>query len=246
MSQILLPPPPPSSAEPAANASALVVAPARQRMYEPDPPKKPSAFWRIVKWPLRQLFKALYLTGSAAKRHRVVTAIVLVILLLLGGGSYAVYQVTHPQAAANPGRTALGPLSGGGNTPFTISSNAQPPLAPQVINFLHAWKTYDAQELASTLSPKATLDGPLFSIPPGATLTQADWQARFDQLKSRNIVFQQFIYSGGYLSPAGTANYTVQVVVAQQGSQGVFLLTWYFLVGPDGQISAWHDLTSLG
>jgi hypothetical protein len=241
MSQILLPPPAQPQPEPSADAPAATAVALPRRAYEPEPPKKPSAFWRTVKWPLRQLLKAIYLVGVAINRHRAVAVIALLIVLLLGGGTYEVYHVTHPETTTGARQTASGPLSGGGNTPFTISSTAQPPLAPAVIDFLHAWKVYDANELETTLSPQAQVDSAVLHIQTGATASA--WQSIFDQLKANKYVFQQFIYSGGYLSPAGTANFTVQVIVGQQGGQGIAILTWYFLVGPDGQIMTWHDLT---
>src|SRR5579859_2018001 len=87
MSQVVLPStePQPEASGPSITSAATTALvpqsptpePERPKyIYEYVPPPQPRA-WRAVKWPLRQLFKGLYLTGSAAKRHRMVTLVIL-------------------------------------------------------------------------------------------------------------------------------------------------------------------------
>jgi hypothetical protein len=225
MSQILLPPPAHSQPEPATTAVALP-----RRTYEPEPPNKPSAFWRAVKWPLRQLFKAIYLTGAAANRHRVVAAIVLVVLLLLGGGTYAVYHVTHPNTPAHQPGHVIVPY--GGKVPFTLNTAAAPPLPPAVITFLQGNQSFKAQEVMSTLSPQIQ-----------QSVSASDLQAQLDSFRNQGLVFEQFIYSGGYSYPDGTSSYTIQVVIGQKGHTGFQIRTWYVVVDGAGQIINQQDLT---
>lgn len=230
MSQILLPPPAQSQPEPATTA----VAPPR-RAYEPDPPKKPSTFWRAVKWPLRQLFKAIYLTGAAANRHRVVAVIVLVVVLLLGGGTYAVYHVTHPQAGASSQQVHSG-VPSLANLPLTAVSSALPPLPASVGYWLHGHQTFDAQEMWATVSPQGQ------ALLAQQNITEQSLQSELDQEKAAGFTYNQFIYTGGYVAQNGYAYFTISAVVGK-GPQRVSERFWYFVVDPSQQIILPLDLS---
>lgn len=249
MSQSVYPPPAQPNAGPPAPGSVAIVdavppgAQPTQSRYQLDPPRRPSRFWAVVKWPLRQIVKAIYLTGSAANRHRAIALVMLVVLIVLGGGSYAVYQYTHPAAPArtSPGQTISGAVSNGHDTPFTIS-NSSLPLGTAVINFLEACKKGDAQELAANTAPLTQVGGTLFNGRQG-TFSASDWPSLIQFFQSHGILFQQFIYNGGYLYPDGNAGYTVEAVVGLSNQPGILVWTWYFTVGIDGHITSWQDLT---
>jgi|GEM_PF-1439396 hypothetical protein len=242
MSQILLPPPAqpePKPLAPEESTSAVVVAEPRRPRYEPEPVKRPSRFWRAVKWPIRKLLKAIYLAGRAIRRHRIIALVVLAILLL-GGGGYFAYHVTQRSGPVaifgNPGTASQ---NGTSNTPFTIIiSSSLPPLSPGVIDWLHAHKTYNGQELWDALSP--ALQASLKQ----QGITESTVQGQLNRQRQQGIAYDQFIYTGGYLAPNGTANYTVQVVISVNGQQSE--LTWYFVVDPNNQILAFQDLTLQG
>jgi len=244
MSQVILPPtepqPEPRPEAPApSTATALIPQPPATEperpkyVYEYVPPPQPRA-WRAVKWPLRQLFKGLYLTGSAAKRHKIVTLVILALLLGGAGATYGVYRATHPPTSPATSLTggANAGTSGGSalpETPFTIVNSAAPPLSPSVIQWLHAWKTHNGQEAWNALSP-TTQSG--FKA---QGLDESAIQQRLDQDRVQGIEYDQFIYSGGYFYPDGSSNYTVEVI-QRMPTGGHTVLTWIFVVDPSGEI----------
>ena len=239
MSSIVLPPAQPPSEPPAseqaenAPSTALVVAPERPQ-YKPEPPPKPSRFWRVVKWPLRKLFLVLYVIGSATKRHKRVALAVLAVLVLVGGGTYGVYRATHPATVKT---TAGHPGSSGSTqpeTPFTVTSAPTPPLPNAVIAALHAHKTFDIHEFWNSLSPQ-------FQAYLAANqLDENAYQQIFAQEKSAGVVYDQFIYVGGYLAVDGVGTYTVEPVFHMGQQEGIDI--WYFTVDPNGQISYFQRL----
>ncbi|HEX9056038.1 MAG TPA: hypothetical protein VF818_00765 [Ktedonobacterales bacterium] len=242
MSQMLLPPHSPSDADTpgvAATATPPVVDALSPRPgYTPEPPRPPSRFWRAVKWPLRTLFKAIYLTSAAANRHRIITLTALGILLAFGGVTYGVYHFTHPTAAtSSSGGAASQSAVPGGDTPLTIVSQTPPPLPPSVLHWLHGHKIFDAHEMWSGLSPSTQ-----------ANLTQqgvseSALQAQLDNERAQGKTYEQYIYTGGFAPLGAYANYTVQVVVDQGGQR--LLTTWYFVVDQNGLIVAPIDIDRL-
>lgn len=251
MSQTILPPAIPSNPRMNPPGAVAVVdavppdaRPAAASRYEPEPPRRPSAFWRAVKWPLRQLIKVIYLTGSAAKRHRAITLVIVALLLVLGGGTYAVYQYTHPATPPSrrqEGSGTIGTISNGQDTPFTIV-NSSIPLATGVINFLNACKTGNQQEILANTEPRIQAGGTIFNGQQG-TLSASDWPGLMQYFQSHGVIFQQFVYGGGFLHEDGTASYTIQVIVGFKDQPGASEWTWYLTVGTDGKITGWQDLT---
>ncbi len=241
MSQFVLPPP--SQEEPGDTLPFVDADPANASEFEPPytdvyaatgrAPVPP--FWRMVKWPLRKMLKSAYLLGGAAARHRITTLVTVALLLVFGGGGVAVYQATHPVVGPGVGQTAQGVISGASDTPFTIESASQPPLAPAVIHWLHAYKAGDAHELWNNLDPQFR-----GTLAQNGT-TESDVQSQLAQYKATGVSFEQFIYTGGYVAPDGSSNYTVQVVIAMGGQRA--LRTWYFFVDSNDQIALFHDLT---
>ena len=235
MSSILLPPPQPPSEQPelppqapSAPPTALVVAPERPQ-YVPEPPPKPSRFWRVVKWPLRKLFLVLYVIGSTIRRHRLAALVVLVLIVLIGGGTYGLYRVTHPQTATTngpPGGSAGSTLT---QTPFTVTSAPTPPLPNAVIAALHAHKTFRAQEFWNSLSPQFQ------AYLKASQLDESAYQQIYAQEQAAGVVYDQFIYVGGYLAIDGVGNYTVEAVFHVGQQLGIDI--WYFTVDANGQIS---------
>jgi hypothetical protein len=237
MSSILLPPPqqpsePPEPGQhaPSAPPTALVVAPKPPQQYVPERPQ-PARFWRVVKWPLRKLFLVLYVIGSAIKRHRLAALIVLALLILVGGGTYGLYRVTHPPVVKTTARSSSStqPV-----TPFTINSAAPPPLAPAVINALHAEKTFNAQEFWNSMSPQFQAYLKTNQLDEGAL------QQIYAQGQAAGVVYDQFIYVGGYLAIDGVGNYTVEAVFHVGQQEGIDI--WYFTVDSNGQISYFQSL----
>jgi hypothetical protein len=244
MSSILLPPsepqppsePPASGQAPSASAlsTALVVAPERPQ-YVPEPPPKPSRFWRVVKWPLRKLCLVLYVIGSTIKRHRRAALAMLALLVLLGGGTYEVYHVTHLQAlkttAGQPGGSTGSTQP---QTPFTITSAPTPPLPNAVITALHAHKTFNAHEFWTSLSPdfQAYLQA--------NQLDESAYKQIFAQEQAAGVVYDQFVYVGGYLAVDGVGNYTVEPIFHMGQQEGIDI--WHFSVDPNGQISYFQRL----
>lgn len=246
MSQILLPPPSPQPGSDQAVTPALATPPAPLAptpapgpRYEPEPPKRPSAFWRVLKWPLRKFFKLVYYVGSVARRHRLATVLTLAFLVALGGTGYGLYYYTHPTRAFVPfssGQTAQTPASGS-NAPFTIISQQPPTLPTSVIHWLHGHKVFDAHEMWNSLSPQAQANLEQQNI------TEQALQTQLDQEKAAGLTYDEYIYTGGFAPPGGDANFTVQVIVIQNGQSTV--RTWYFVVDPNGQIIVPLDINTL-
>ena len=242
MSQVVLPPPEPQPEVPGPSTTAAVTAlvpqpptpePERPKyVYEYVPPAQPRA-WRAVKWPLRQLFKGLYLTGSDAKRHWMVTLVILALLIGGVGATYGIYRATHPATttASAAGGTNAGTTGGSAlpETPFTVVNAAAPPLSSSVIQWLHAWKTHNGQEAWNALSPTTQSGFKAQGVDESAI------QQRLDQDRAQGIEYDQFIYSGGYFYPDGSSNYTVEAI-QRMPTGGHTILTWIFVVDPSGGI----------
>jgi hypothetical protein len=230
MSQTILPPqpeqqppaPPPGYYYPAYNAPVVVEPAPTPPGYQPDPPKKQALIWRIIKWPIRQVLKAIYLIGRAASSHKVVSAILLVIILALVGAGVFVYRTLNPDTTASTGGQAAASGQAAPDTPFTIVNTSAPPLSNGVIHWLHAYKTYNGQEQWDSLSPS------LQQSISGRGATARGLQTDMDQLHAQGVTFEQFIYTGGYFGPNGLATYTIQVVLRQGNQRGI--QTWYFYV----------------
>jgi hypothetical protein len=234
MSSILLPPPQPPSEPPApvVAPTALVVAPERAQ-YVPEPPPKPSRFWRVVKWPLRKLFLVLYVIGVTIKRHRIAALVVLALLVLVGGGTYGLYRVTHPQTTTGQPGGSTGRTQP--QTPFTITTAPTPPLPNAVITALHARKSFNAQEFWNALSP--TYQASLKQSDPNIV---TNLQQAYVQEQAAGLQFDQFTYVGGYLAIDGNSNYTVEAIFHVGQQEGIDI--WYFAVDPSGQISYFQSL----
>ncbi len=204
--------------------------------YIPEPPRQPSRFWRAVKWPLRQLFKAIILTGRAIKAHKAVALILLAVIVLVGGGTYGLYHVTHPSAGAAGGQSgAASSARTVPETPFTITLSGAPSYpARAVVNGLYAFKSYDASRLWNSFSPSFQR----YSTQAGNT--EQTYQQNLDSFKAQGIVFDDFIVTGEYLGPDGYAYYTVELIY-HQGQQGG-LATLYFALDPTGAISNFQFL----
>jgi hypothetical protein len=189
--------------------------------FQPDPPKKQRLIWRIIKWPIRQVFKAIYLIGRAASHHKVISAILLILILgLVGAGVVGYRYLNPPSAQSTSGQTAG--TSTIPDTPFTIVNASAPPLSAGVIHWLHAYKTFNGQEQWDSLAPSTqqALSGQ--GVSPDAM------QAELDQAKAAGVTVVQYIYTGGYIAPTGLATYTIQVLFQEGTRRGI--VTWYFYV----------------
>src|SRR5690242_5232555 len=106
MSQILLPP---SSQEPQPPADA---APPHDtppsQPYTPEPLRRPSRFWRVVKWPIRQLLKAIYRVGSLINRHRIISLIALIAVVVMVTGGVLTYRALNPARPQTSGSNSAG------------------------------------------------------------------------------------------------------------------------------------------
>ncbi|HEY1391702.1 MAG TPA: hypothetical protein VGF38_24430 [Ktedonobacterales bacterium] len=233
MSQILLPP---SSQEPQPPAE---VAPTHDASpppsYTAEPLKKPSRFWRIVKWPIHQLLKGIYLVGSFVNRHRIISLIALLAIAALVTGSVLTYRALNPA----PEQATSG-ASGAGNlnlpdTPFTVVSGAQVPLSNGVVLWLHGTKTYNGHELWKSMATQyqdlLTQNGS----------GEDSLQQTMDGFRNAGVKFDQFIVAGSYQFPDGFETFTVEVVVHENNQQGIF--TWYFQTDPAGQILSFQDIS---
>lgn len=244
MSQMILPPTEPQPETPAPSTTTALIpqppAPEPERpkyVYEYVPPKQPWV-WRAVKWPVRKFFKGLILTGSAAKRHKIVALVILALLIGAVGATYGVYWATHPETSQRQvtNGTANAPGAQQPETPFTIINSSAPPLSPGVIHWLHAWKTHDGQEAWNALSATTQTNYQAQGIDESVV------QTRLNQDRDQGMVYEQFIYTGGYFYPDGSSNYTVEVV-ERLPSGGHAIATWIFLVGSDDTIEAWLPLS---
>jgi hypothetical protein len=210
--------------------------PAPASHYEPEPPKRPSAFWRAVKWPLRKFFKLLYFVGRGARRHRVAAVLTIIVLAALGGATFGLYQYTHPTRTAS--QTPSGQTAGGdSNVPFTVITQQPPVLPASVIHWLHGHKVFDAHEMWNSLSPQAQDNLKLQNV------TEQDLQSQLNQEKAAGLHYDEYIYTGGFAPPGNDANFTVQVVVTHDGQSTI--RTWYFVVDPNGQIIVPLDINTL-
>jgi hypothetical protein len=195
---------------------------------------KQAFIWKVVKWPIKTLLKVIYVTGSAAKRHRAVAIVLLLIVALFAAGAYGLYQATHPATPATAG-TGSGSTSQSDATPFTIISGSQPPLSPGVITFLHAYKTFDGHQLWSSLSPG--LQQTIESNGVSADQLNSDLQ----QEKQAGLAYTEFIYTGGFLSPDGTSHFTVEVVESLGNARAV--RTWFFMTDTNDKVIDFQDLS---
>jgi hypothetical protein len=186
----------------------------------------------VVKWPLRKLFLVLYVIGSAIKRHRLAALVVLALVVLVGGGTYGLYRVTHPQAVKTTARPIT--RSTQPETPFTYTTAALPPLSNAVIVAMHAEKTFNAQEFWNSLSPQFQ------AYLKANQLDESALAHIFAQEQAAGVVYDQFIYEGGYLAIDGVGNYTVEAVFHVGQQEGIDI--WYFTVDSSGQISYFQSL----
>lgn len=198
----------------------------------PREQRSPQAWWATaIKWPLRHLLKGVYLGAVAVKKHRVTSLVIFLLLFGLLASTVIIYQATHPaRSARTPSVVTTQP-----DTPFTIVTSQAPPLPQSVINWLHGHKTYNAQELWSSLDARGqqsfTQQG----------LDQSGLASLLAKQKAAGLQFQQFIYTGGYVLPDGSSNYTVEVVEHQGSASAV--VTWFFQVDQSGQIAGAYDLS---
>lgn len=213
-------------------APAAAVAATTAAVWEAARPKQ-APVWRAVKWPIRNSLKGIYLAGSAAKRHRAISAVLLLLLLALIGSGALIYGLTHPAPLPPTNPQAVGPAQD--ETPFTIISPAAPQLAPGVVKWLYAYKTYDGKELWSSMSPD------LQATFMAQNVTLGEIQKSLDQYKDKGISFQEFIYSGGGAIGNGYSHYTVDVLTMQDGQQG--LSTWYFVADPNGKVYSFKNVS---
>src|SRR5215813_8745008 len=248
MSQTILPPspqpeqqppaqppaPPPAYYYPTYDAPAVVTADPTPG-YQPDPPKKQPLIWRIIKWPIRQVFKGIYLTGRAARNHKVVSAILLILILALAGAGVVGYRYLNPPSTASTGNQAAASAKVP-DTPFTIVNTSAPPLPNSVIHYLHSYKAYDGQEQWDSLSPSFQ------QALTGQGVTEQSLQAALDQLHAQGLTFEQFIYSGGYIQQNGLATFSVEVVY-RRGNQGGIENLYFYVDFGSGLILAVRDLT---
>jgi hypothetical protein len=231
MSQDLLPPP--TTTTTSAPPRRALIARERARPREDAPPFG-ARVARAVKWPIRKLFKGLYLMGAAAKSHRLTAAVLALIVLGLSGSGVIVYRATHPAArpvVSQPG--VISPYSG--QTPFTVVNTAAPPLPTSVIAWMHGHKFFDAHEVWEAYS-----EAEQQALAKAGT-TESKLQENLSTLKRDGFQYTEFIYSGGYSSPDGSSHYTIEVVYSQGGRANINTL--YFLVGSDGKIAEYMNLT---
>lgn len=232
MSQILLPPPNTGAEEstPSVSNELVTLPPAPPAyLYEPEPPKRQSRFWRMIKWPLRQIIKGIYLAGVFAKRHRVVAVIVLVAALALAASGFVAYRVVQQREITQQQNSLTTSIN-------LVSSPQTSSLPLSVLHFLHARKTFNAQEewdsLSSTLHSQIQQQGGSVS----------SIQQSFDQARANGLTLDRFVYSGGYTNPStGVSHYTIEVSAHEGSTQG--LLTWFIIVDANGFISSLNDLT---
>lgn len=213
-------------------------APPPMRPYEPEPSRRQPRLWRAIKWPLRQIIKAIYLPLAAARRHKRVTLIALLVLAVASAGAFGAYRVTHPDVApaksAGSSSSASSGLPAQPETPFTVTSAAQPALPSSVIHALHGYKANDAHEFFAAMSPQFQ------DFLKSNGRSEADFQTAFDQRKQAGVAFQQFIYTGGFVANGGGGYFTFTVVLDQGGQ--LIEVPLYFAVDQTGMISNYAAL----
>jgi hypothetical protein len=234
MSQILLPP---SSQEPQPPAEAVPSHDAPPPpSYTAEPLKKPSRFWGIVKWPLHQLLKGIYLVASFINRHRIISLIALLAVAAMVTGGVLTYRALNPEHAQTTGSGTSG--AGSVNipdTPFTVVNGAQIPLSNGVVLWLHGTKTYNAQELWNGMSTDLKSAFQLQGS------TENDLQQALDTFRTQGLKFDEYVVAGSFQFPDGAATYTVEVIAHDTTQR--YILTWYFKADPTGQILSFQDIT---
>lgn len=211
----------PTDSLPPETVTALAVLPAPPPtpiyVYEPEPPRKQSRLWRAIKWPIRQLLKAIYLIGRTAHRHKVLAVAALVLLIALGAGGVAAYRIANPPPS------------------IPISDASRPAIPDSVHHWLHGFVTFNGQEMWDSLSPS------MQSTMTQASSSEAALQGVLDQNKSSHVTVQ-YHYTGGYQTAQGASYYVVQVSL--RGDNGSGELTWYFVVDDTtGKITLWQDIS---
>jgi hypothetical protein len=240
MSQTAMPPPlgtipPPPPPPQAMMATPPVPPPAPPRPHEPDE-HVPSPFWRAVRWPFHQALKMTFLALAWAGRDRRRAVIVGAIIVGLILGAVALGQ--RGAAANAPLATAPGvgnPTASSFSIPYYTKD--LPPLPASVYSMMKALHDFDAQSFWNTLDATAQQ-----TLQKNGETEQTFAQA-FAKAKSDGITYPQFYYTGGFASPDGTWNYTVQVVIAQ--GQSAQVDTWYFQVISGGQILHFANISAL-
>jgi hypothetical protein len=210
---------PPAPYTPQAVAVAEAPSESMPDLYAPPPPKPQSRFWKAVKWPIRQAIKGIYLLFSAAGRHKVVTAIILGTLLLFTLGGVTIYRALHPDSI---------------DAHIATQANL-PPLPTSVKQWIEGYRTFNGQEAWNALS----LQGQQLRMQQGSS--EEAIQSSLDQLKAAGVEFQESVYTGGYVTPAGTGQYMVTMKGTQNGQSGV--VTWFFMTDSTGKIALAIDTT---
>lgn len=233
MSQILLPPSPQEPQPSAESAPAHAPPPP---IYTAEPLKKPSRLWRIVKWPIHQLLKGIYLVASFINRHRIISLIALILIAAMVVGGVLTYRALNPERpqSASSGSTGTGGINIP-DTPFTVVNGAQIPLSNGVVLWLHGTKTYNAQELWNGMS--ANLKS-AFQLQGS---TENDLQQTLDTFRTQGLKFDEYVVAGSFQFPDGSATYTVEVIAHDTTQR--YILTWYFKADPTGQILSFQDIT---
>jgi hypothetical protein len=188
-------------------------------LYAPSPPKPQSRYWKAVKWPVRQAIKGIYLLFSAAGRHKVATTVIVAILLLFTLGGVTIYRALHHDTI---------------DAHITTQANL-PPLPASVKQWIEGYRTFNGQEAWNALSPQ----GQQLRMQQGGS--KETMQASLDRLKATGVEFQEFVYTGGYVTPDGSGQFMVTAKGVEKGAPGV--ITWFFLTDPTGKIAIALDTT---
>jgi hypothetical protein len=214
---------PPQRQEPVPYAPAAVAVAeppvAHPDLYAPPPPPPQSRFWRVVKWPIRQAIKGIYLLFSAAGRHKLVTAIILGTLLLLTGGGVVLYRTLHPDTI---------------DAHITTQANL-PPLPTSIKHWIEGYHTYNGQEVWDSLSATRQQQEAQQGV------SAAALQSQLAQAKAENVSFENFLYAGGYVGTDGVGHYMIEMKLVAQNQEQVANL--YFVTDTDGKILAVVDAT---
>lgn len=234
MSQILLPPSSQEPQPPEVAASQPDASPPPS--YTPEPLKQPSRFWRVVKWPIRQVLKGIYLLGSVVNRHRTMRWIALLVIVATAVGGVLTYRALNTGQGKLSGNT---PSTSGSatipDTPFTIANGAQIPPSNGVLLWLHGTKTYNAGEIWNSMSQQYQ------DAIQQAGNTQSGLQETLNGWRDQGLKFDEFIIAGSFAFPDGSIAYTVEAVIHEDQQRGI--LTWYFKTDPSGQVFSFRDLT---
>lgn len=187
-----------------------------------DDAPRPNPLWQVVKWPVRKaLLGASLAVDALHRRSRVALgiAVIVALALIVGGVIFAVTRSAPPRSSAPP--------------IVRVEQPALPPLPATVQRFLHARQRFDAAGMwpAYDTAGQRALG-----------MTESQLQAALDQQKRAGETITRYVYTGGYKAPDGTAHYTIEAYMVQQGHTTVF--TWYLDVGSDGMITRLTDLTA--